>query len=114
MSFSATQPAQNEGFKLAGTALPEALKQANARTINKAGLDRFFATALKSAEGQGNAAALLRASADKAEGLLRILSDAAAGTRVLPTHLHGLTAEDLAEVMDKLNAEARRIEREAA
>jgi hypothetical protein len=60
------------------------------------------------------AAALLRANADRLERRLRALSDWAGGGGERAAALDGLSAFDLADAMDRLNAAARRRERTGA
>jgi len=57
------------------------------------------------------AAVLLRANAVRLEQRLRALSDWARGGAPAAAELAGLTAFDLADAMDRLNAAARRRER---
>ncbi len=83
---------------------------------NQARLDGFVAACLDraAARAPGDRLVPLRRDADHVERQLRALSAWAAApeTRPPPPHLEGLTAFDLADALDRLNAAAVRAERQ--
>jgi hypothetical protein len=78
---------------------------APSRAQNLEGLERYLARCLADGPHKDEPARFFRLNAEKAEGWLHLMSQE---DRPLPEHLTGLSALEVSDVMDALNAAARR------
>jgi hypothetical protein len=92
--------------------MPDGSQIRSAAQTNAGNLSRFVETALRDAPHKMEPVRHLRLSALKVEAYIRAVSEAAAADREPPAFLIGLSAFELSDAMDRLNAAARIIERE--